>query len=224
MVALADGKLARGSISLRLYRQTRRVRAYLRWSEGGVTRERYICEVNQSSRRSNLEEAWRSARVMGMLVEHKLPAGSSASSISVRATMRANKSKNTAPEMALRRLLYQRALRYRVDVRPVPDLKRRADIVFPADRVAVFVDGCFWHGCPEHYRPSTKNARFWREKIDANRARDLDTNQRLADAGWTVIRVWEHEEVSTGAEHIANIVKEIRSERLARLAGTGSKT
>lgn len=210
MIAVSDSKFARASICLRLYRRTRRIRAYLRWSEEGVTKEHYVCEVNQSTRHANLSAAWRCAWEMGLLTKPALPVNSSASSLNVRASMRGNRSKNTKPEMTLRRLLYQRALRYRVDTRPLPELKRRADIVFPGDRLAVFVDGCFWHGCPEHHRPSTKNALFWREKIDANRARDLDTNKRLMDAGWTVVRIWEHENAVESAERIADLLKQLR--------------
>ncbi|MFI6214683.1 very short patch repair endonuclease [Nocardia brasiliensis] len=210
MVAIPERKFARASISLRLYRRTRRIRAYLRWSEDGVTKERYVCEVNQGTRRANLSAAWRCAWEMGLLTEPALPVTSSASSLNVRASMRANRSKNTKPELALRRLLYQQALRYRVDFRPLPELKRRADVVFPGIRVAIFVDGCFWHGCSEHYRPSAKNAQFWRDKIEANRARDLDTNKRLMNAGWTVVRVWEHEDVVESAERIIELLNQLR--------------
>ena len=91
-------------------------------------------------------------------MDETLPPESWASSAQVRVTMRGNRSKNTTPEMKLRSLLHRRGLRYRVDAPPTPGTRRRADVVFPRERVAVFVDGCFWHGCPEHYRPSTKNA------------------------------------------------------------------
>lgn len=211
MVALPGGRVARGSVCLRLYRRARRIRAYLRWSENGATRERYIGEVDQLTRHLNLELAWQRARSMGLLSTASLPANSTASTLDTRTVMRANRSKDTGPEMALRRMLHQRSLRYRVDTQPLPNLRRRADVVFPADRVAVFVDGCFWHGCPEHYRPSTRNAQFWHEKIDANRARDLDTNKRLEEAGWTVIRIWEHESADECAERIASLLRERRA-------------
>ncbi|MGW2665646.1 very short patch repair endonuclease [Nocardia tengchongensis] len=217
-VALSGGGLARASVSLRLYRRTRRIRAYLRWSECGVTKERYVCEVHQKTRRQNLEEAWQQARELGFVTEASLPADSKASSIGARAVMRANRGKDTAPEMALRKLLYQRALRYRVNARPLSNLKRSADVVFPRDRVAVFVDGCFWHGCPEHYRPSAKNAEFWEEKIEANRARDLDTNRALVDAGWVVVRVWEHEDAAASADRIANLLEARRRDQNLRVA------
>jgi len=77
---------------------------------------------------------------------------------------------------------------------PVPGLRRRADIVFTRDRVTVFVDGCFWHGCPLHMTWPVANAEWWRTKIERNRVRDRDTDDRLVDAGWTVLRSWEHED------------------------------
>src|SRR6202011_2638685 len=94
---------------------------------------------------------------------------------------------------ALRRCLHRRGLRYRVDVRPVASICRRADIVFVRARVAVFVDGCFWHGCPVHSRQSKTNAAWWDQKIATNQRRDRDTDARLAQAGWLVVRVWEHD-------------------------------
>ncbi|MYS73419.1 DNA mismatch endonuclease Vsr [Streptomyces sp. SID5926] len=125
--------------------------------------------------------------------------------------MRANRGKDTAPELALRRLLHASGLRYRVDARPVPQVRRRADLVFPGVRVAVFVDGCFWHGCPEHYRPATRNAEFWQEKIEGNRSRDRETNEIFRAAGWSVIRVWEHEAPETAAELVSREVRARRS-------------
>ncbi|MET8251425.1 very short patch repair endonuclease [Micromonospora sp. NPDC005197] len=121
--------------------------------------------------------------------------------------MRANKSRDTGPELRLRSILHKRGLRYRVNGRPLRNLRRTADIVFPAARVAVFVDGCYWHGCPEHYRPARVNDRFWREKIDANRARDRETDQLLSDEGWSVIRVWEHEDPTQAAGRVEGVVR-----------------
>jgi DNA mismatch endonuclease (patch repair protein) len=84
----------------------------------------------------------------------------------------------------VRRLLHAHGRRYRVDVRPEPGLRRRADIVFTRQRIAVFIDGCFWHGCPEHGRRTfSQNVGYWAVKIADNIARDADTNIRLADAG-----------------------------------------
>ena len=101
--------------------------------------------------------------------------------------------RDTAPEVAIRRLLHAQGLRYRVAY-PVPGLRRRSiDIAFTRRKVAVFVDGCFWHGCPEHGTQPRANASWWTTKLAANRARDGDTTARLVDQGWVVIRVWEHE-------------------------------
>ncbi|MGW2161633.1 very short patch repair endonuclease [Nonomuraea sp. NPDC001699] len=210
-IALGDGRFARASITLRLYGRTRRIRAYLRWSQDGKTEERYVCEVEHASRRKNLVEAWHQAWAQGFLTEERLPPESTASSPEVRASMRGNRGKDTEPELALRKKLYQSGLRYRVNAQPLSEIRRKADVVFPADRVAVFVDGCFWHGCPEHYRPATRNADFWREKIQGNKARDTETTERLAAAGWTVIRIWEHEDPAAAADMVGHVIEQLRS-------------
>ncbi|WP_457109809.1 very short patch repair endonuclease [Marmoricola sp. URHA0025 HA25] len=98
--------------------------------------------------------------------------------------MRANRRRDTGPELAIRRLVHAAGLRYRVDVRPLPDLNRRADMVFIRQRVAVFIDGCYWHGCPEHGTSARTNADYWSAKIGRNIERDLDTTRRLANGGW----------------------------------------
>jgi DNA mismatch endonuclease, patch repair protein len=97
--------------------------------------------------------------------------------------------------MRLRRALHSRGLRYRVDYRP-SGLRWRCDIAFTRAQVAVFVDGCFWHGCPEHSRPATTNSEYWSERIANNVARDLRAAEAYEAAGWTVLRVWEHESVA----------------------------
>ena len=99
-------------------------------------------------------------------------------------------------------------LRYRVDYPVLNRPRRRADIAFTKARVAVFVDGCFWHGCPIHGTWPKSNAEFWRDKIETNRRRDRDTNERLESAGWKVIRVWEHEDPEEAAKRIASAVRE----------------
>jgi DNA mismatch endonuclease, patch repair protein len=123
--------------------------------------------------------------------------------------MQATRGRDTAPELALRRELHRRGLRYRVDTSVIPGLRRRADIVFVRKRVAVFVDGCFWHGCPEHGTQSRSNAAFWRDKITTNVARDSDTDARLRRAGWTVVRVWEHENAQIAADRVETIVRSV---------------
>lgn len=101
--------------------------------------------------------------------------------------------RDTAPELAIRREAHRRGLRYFVDRRPVSAVRTRADLVFPRQRLAVFVDGCFWHGCPEHYVAPKNNAAWWAEKIAVNRERDRRSTEALAAAGWQVLRAWEHE-------------------------------
>lgn len=131
-----------------------------------------------------------------------------ASSPGRRRIMQGNRSKDTRPELAVRRLLHAAGLRYRVSYAPLAGLRRRADIAFPKQRVAVFIDGCFWHGCPEHGRTRFNvNVDYWPEKIEKNRSRDLDTNERLAAAGWLVLRFWEHEPPAVAAAKIADMVR-----------------
>lgn len=129
-----------------------------------------------------------------------------ASSEAARATMRANRGRDTGPELAVRRALHRMGLRYRVD-HPLPfDRRRRADIAFTRARVAVFIDGCFWHGCPDHGTTPRTNTRFWSQKIARNRERDLDTTERLEAEGWVALRFWEHEDPRTVARAIVRVV------------------
>jgi DNA mismatch endonuclease, patch repair protein len=134
-----------------------------------------------------------------------------ASSAQSRSRMQAQRSRDTAPELAIRRLLHGAGLRYRVDVRPIPDNRRRADIVFPARKVAVFVDGCFWHGCSEHRTIPKANGSWWTEKLTHNQARDRETDLILAQAGWLTIRVWEHEDPVLAAERIVKVIRTLMS-------------
>ncbi|MFI5798864.1 very short patch repair endonuclease [Streptomyces sp. NPDC051677] len=136
--------------------------------------------------------------------------GSWASSDAVRASMQANKSRDTKPELALRRAVHARGLRYRVAARPIKELRRTADLVFTKARVAVFLDGCFWHGCPEHHTVAVRNGGYWASKVERNRTRDVDTDQRLAEAGWAVVRVWEHEDPVQAAARVEQAVAEAR--------------
>jgi DNA mismatch endonuclease (patch repair protein) len=86
-------------------------------------------------------------------------------------------------------------------------LRRTADLVFTRAKVAVFVDGCFWHGCPQHHTIAKTNAGFWASKVQANRERDTDTTYSLVEAGWKVLRFWEHEEPVDVARRIASVVR-----------------
>lgn len=134
-----------------------------------------------------------------------------ASSDAVRQRMQRQARRDTSSELAVRRLLHFRGLRYRVDIRPLPALRRRADIVFTRAKVAVFIDGCYWHGCPQHRSFPHTNAPYWAEKIARNQARDRDTDLQLLEVGWTVVRVWEHEDVRAAADRIELLVR--RSQR-----------
>ncbi|CBH46431.1 DNA mismatch endonuclease Vsr [Prescottella equi 103S] len=118
------------------------------------------------------------------------------------ARMRAQRRRDTAPEVALRRELHRRGARFFVDRAPLRGLRRRADLVFPRRRVAVYVDGCFWHSCPQHATSPKNNAQWWADKLAANVVRDRDTDTRLADAGWTVVRIWEHEDPTEAADRV----------------------
>ncbi|GHF96903.1 very short patch repair endonuclease [Streptomyces zaomyceticus] len=144
------------------------------------------------------------------------PEGSWASSAGRRRNMQAIRSRDTRPERLLRRLLHAQGLRYRVAARPLPDLRRTADIVFRPAKVAVFVDGCYWHGCPEHYVPPKTNPGYWSEKVAGNIARDRDTDRRLTDADWTVLRFWEHQAPEECADAVFHAVLERRNQLLER--------
>lgn len=130
-----------------------------------------------------------------------------ASTPASRAVMQANRRRDTSPEMAVRRLAHAEGLRYRVDAKPLPQLNRRADLVFTRAKVAVFIDGCYWHGCPLHGTAAQSNADYWRTKIARNRERDAETNQRLGDAGWLVVRAWEHDDPTSVVTRIINAVR-----------------
>jgi DNA mismatch endonuclease (patch repair protein) len=119
--------------------------------------------------------------------------------------------RDTAPERELRHAIRELGLGYRLHRAVVPGVRRSADIVFIGARVAVFVDGCFWHGCPEHKGMPRRNADWWAEKIARNRARDGDTDERLHAAGWVSIRVWEHEAANEAAVRIAAVVRDRRN-------------
>ncbi|MFJ2934033.1 very short patch repair endonuclease [Streptomyces sp. NPDC087219] len=146
------------------------------------------------------------------------PAGSWASSAARRRNMQAIRSRDTKPEQQVRRLIHAQGLRYRVAAKPLPDLRRTADIIFRPVKVAVFIDGCYWHGCPEHYVAPRTNPGYWSDKVARNMARDSDTNQRLEEAGWTVLRFWEHESPEECAMRITAEVAKHRA--LARSKGT----
>jgi DNA mismatch endonuclease, patch repair protein len=109
-------------------------------------------------------------------------------------------------------MVHRRGLRFRVHRRPISGVRRTADIVLGPARIAAYVDGCFWHGCPDHYMKPRANAAYWLPKIDENRRRDADTDAMLAQAGWLSFRVWEHEDLSAAADRLlALVAKRTRS-------------
>lgn len=121
--------------------------------------------------------------------------------------MAAIRRKDTKPERAIRSLLHAAGRRYRVDVRLVLEGARpRPDILFTGARVAVFVDGCFWHCCPEHGRQPGVNGGYWGPKLERNVARDRAADEALKAAGWTVVRVWEHEAPQEATERILAVL------------------
>lgn len=124
--------------------------------------------------------------------------------------MQGNRGRDTRPELALRRAAHALGLRYRVSVRPLPGFRRTADLVFPGAQVAVFLDGCFWHGCETHHTVAATNASYWAEKVVRNRERDRETDGALVDAGWAVLRVWEHEDPAEAAVRIRRMVDDRR--------------
>lgn len=121
--------------------------------------------------------------------------------------MSRQRSRDTAAEWALRRVLHARGLRYRVDA-ALPGLaRRRADILFPRQKLAVFVDGCFWHGCPEHKTEPKTNAAWWATKLARNVDRDRETDAHLVELGWTVLRIWEHEDPERAADLVEAAIR-----------------
>lgn len=130
------------------------------------------------------------------------------SSENARLTMKANRRRDTSIELAVRRRLHAAGLRYRIDFAADPsDRRRRADIVFTRARIAIFIDGCFWHGCPEHFIMPKRNVDYWRPKIRRNIERDRESVARLEAAGWSVLRFWEHEAPDDVAAQIIDIVR-----------------
>jgi DNA mismatch endonuclease (patch repair protein) len=118
--------------------------------------------------------------------------------------MRANPRAGTKPEQLLRSELHGRGLRFRKDhLIRAGEVRVKADIVFPRRRVAVFVDGCFWHGCPEHGHVPKANAHYWTSKLARTSARDRRTTAALEDDGWRVVRIWEHVPIDEAAGAVA---------------------
>jgi DNA mismatch endonuclease (patch repair protein) len=150
-------------------------------------------------------------------LEHASPPASSAEA---RHRMQVTRQRDTTCELALRSAAHRLGLRFRVDW-PLPNTRRRADLAFVSARVAVFVDGCFWHGCPSHGTWPKANAEWWRAKIEGNVRRDRDTDARLSAAGWRVLRFWEHEDMPRAARTLERAVRS-RQTRAVRNVRTAS--
>lgn len=144
----------------------------------------------------------------------KLPAPP-ASDKDTQRRMKRQAKRDTKPEILLRRALTRQGLRYRIDLGPVAGVRSKADVVFPRAKIAVFVHGCFWHGCAEHHRPTKSNTKWWAEKIAANRKRDAESSAALESAGWQVVRVWEHESPVAAAARITALLEESEGGRRA---------
>jgi DNA mismatch endonuclease (patch repair protein) len=135
--------------------------------------------------------------------------------------MRSNKSRDTRPEIALRRELFRAGHRYRKHYFPWPRSRNEVDIAFPGIRLAIFVDGCFWHGCVDHrsIRPKA-NATYWARKLDANIERDRETTAALVSSGWTVIRIWEHESTDDAVTLIGQAIRSLSRRLEAPTSGS----
>lgn len=137
--------------------------------------------------------------------------GPAPSSAVVRRRMQQQRRRDTRPEVALRRALHAAGLRYRVERPVLAGMRRLADVVFGPAKVAVFVDGCFWHVCPQHATFPRANADWWRDKLERNRERDRDTDRLLLEQGWLPVRIWEHEDMAQAAIRIAALVRDRRA-------------
>jgi DNA mismatch endonuclease (patch repair protein) len=133
-----------------------------------------------------------------------------ASDEATRRRMQSTRRRDTKAELLIRSAVHRRGLRYRVDAAPLAGMRRRADLVFPTERLAVFVGGRFWHGCPLHGTMPKVNRQWWQDKLDANQRRDRDTDRRLVEAGWRVLRAWEHEDHDDVAQRIADEIHDLR--------------
>lgn len=132
------------------------------------------------------------------------------SSSGVSRRMSRQRRRDTAPEITIRQRLHAQGYRYRV-AWPIPGLRRRTvDIAFTRARVAVFIDGCFWHSCPQHKTSPAANSDWWAKKLETNRLRDSETNAHLETLGWCVLRIWEHESPADAVARIAGLLSERR--------------
>jgi DNA mismatch endonuclease (patch repair protein) len=133
-----------------------------------------------------------------------------ATSAGVRRSMQSNRPRDTALERSIRSALHRAGLRFRKHRRPLVDLRCEADVVFPTQRLAVFIDGCFWHGCPQHATRPAVHAEWWATKLDRNVERDHLNDVRLRAAGWVVLRIWEHESEADAIQRVSNEVAQLK--------------
>lgn len=136
--------------------------------------------------------------------------------------MRRTKTAGTGPEVALRRLLHQAGYRYRVQYRPAGLPRRTIDVAFPRVRLAVFIDGCFWHGCPDHGSVPKSNRDWWAHKLGHNKERDADTGRQLRILGWRVLRFWEHESPMKVFAVVRSAVEQLGAPAMPRDAWAGA--
>lgn len=139
-----------------------------------------------------------------------------ASSPLVRRIMRNVRRRDTEGEILLRKTLFRLGFRYRLNAPPVATIRCKADIVFRSARVCIFIDGCYWHGCPFHFRVPRTNATWWTEKIADNRQRDRRQSRLLRQHGWIVLRFWEHQVKGDREKCIALILAAIIRSALAK--------
>lgn len=155
---------------------------------------------------AKLADALRAEDARPTISEGSTQATPSASSLAIARKMSSQRKHDTKPEESVRKRLWARGVRYRKQY-PVPDMPRRSiDVALPGAKVAVFVHGCFWHGCPEHWRPTKSNTKWWADKIDRNRQRDVETRKHLESLGWLVVVVWEHEDPDAAADRIVGLI------------------
>lgn len=156
----------------------------------------------------------------GLSIRSRAP---QASSPAVRRVMQANTGRTTQPEAALRSAAHRLGLRYRVNTQPEAAIRCKADLLFCRARVCVFVDGCFWHGCPKHFTIPNQNREWWLEKITSNRLRDARHSRKLRRLGWRVLRFWAHDleahRLTVSATKIADAVRRNAVASLANAAG-----
>ena len=130
--------------------------------------------------------------------------------------MQANRPRDTALEVAVRSKLHRSGLRFRKHRRPLEGLRCEADVVFPTERLAIFVDGCFWHGCPIHATRPATNQEWWARKLDRNMERDRDNTRLLRESGWAVLRLWEHEDLASAARKVRAALSELKKASSAK--------